>query len=144
MGVTVMIGVRDRGEANALGLVLIAPVAVALAILILWIGRKVDADAQVQAASSAAAQAAARQRDPASAVSAAQAAAAAMLTDAAACPGGPAVSVDASAFRPGGEVTVVVSCSPRRSDLSMSRADAATVTASSTASIDSYRAAGLP
>ena len=63
---------RDRGEANALGLVLIAPVAVGLAMLILWTGRKVDTDAQVQAASSAAAQSAARQRNPASAVAAAQ------------------------------------------------------------------------
>ncbi len=135
---------RDRGEANALGLVLIAPVAVALAILILWIGRKVDTDAQVQAASSAAAQAAARQRNPAAAVAAAQATAAAMLTDVTACPGGPTVAIDASLFRAGGEVTVVVSCSPERSDLVLANPASATFAASSTASIDTYRAAGLP
>ena len=135
---------HDRGEANALGLVLIAPVAVALAILILWIGRKVDTDAQVQAASSAAAQAAARQRSPLAAVAAAQSTAALMLTDLQACSGGPAVSIDASQFRAGGEVTVVVSCSPQRSDLALSDPDEAMFTASSTALIDPYRAAALP
>jgi hypothetical protein len=135
---------RDRGEANALGLVLIAPVAVALALLILWLGRKVDTDAQVQAASSAAAQAAARQRTPASAVSAAQAAAAAMLIDAKECSGGPTVSIDVSNFRAGGDVTVMVTCSPQRSDLLLGGARSSTFAASATASIDGYRAAGLP
>ena len=137
-------GRRDRGEANALGLVLIAPVAVALAVLIVWIGRKVDTDAQVQSASSAAAQAAARQRSPAAAVAVAQSTAAAMLADVTACAGGPAVLIDASAFHAGGEVTVVVSCSPRRSDLALAGPDAATFTATSTASIDPYRSVALP
>jgi Flp pilus assembly protein TadG len=135
---------RDRGDANALGLVLIAPVAIALAILILWIGRKVDADAQVQAASSAAAQAAARQRSPAAAVTAAESTAAAMLTDVSACAGGPTVTIDASGFRAGGSVTVVVSCSPERGDLRLAGAHEATFSASSTASIDAYRSVGLP
>ena len=134
----------DRGEANALGLVLIAPVAVALAILILWTGRKVDTDAQVQAASSAAAQSAARQRNPAAAVAAAQSTAVAMLTDVKACAGGPVVSIDAANFRPGGDVTVVVTCTPQRNDLVLSGAASATFAASSTAAIDTYRATGLP
>ena len=134
----------DRGDANALGLVLIAPVAVALAILILWIGREVDTDAQVQAASSAAAQAAARERNPASAAAVARSTAVAMLTDVKACSGGPAVSIDASDFGAGGQITVVVSCSPRRSDLALSGAPAATFSATSTASIDPYRSVGLP
>lgn len=134
----------DRGEANALGLILIAPCAVALAILVLWIGRQVDTDAQLQAASSAASQAAARQRNPAAAVVAAQSAATAMLTDVSACPGGPIVSVDASQFHAGGEVTVVVTCSPQRSDLLLSDPGSATFAASSTASIDTYRSPGLP
>jgi Flp pilus assembly protein TadG len=135
---------RDRGDANALGLVLIAPVAVALALMILWIGRKVDTDAQVQAASSAAAQAAARQRNPAAASAAAQSTAAAMLTDAKACSTGPAVVIDTSQFHAGGEVTVVVTCSPQHSDLLISGAGSATFVATSTASIDTYRSVGLP
>ena len=135
---------RDRGEASALGLVLIAPVAIALAVVVLWTGRKVDADAQVQAASSAAAQAAAHQRDVGSAVIAAQGTADAMLVDVTACAGGPTVSIAAGNFRPGGDVTVVVSCSPARADLALAGARPATFTASSTASIDTYRSAGLP
>ena len=135
---------RDQGEANALGLVLIAPVAVGLAMLILWTGRKVDTDAQVQAASSAAAQSAARQRTPASAVAAAQSTAQAMLTDVKACAGGPLVSVDAANFHPGGDVTVVVTCSPERNDLRLSGGASVTFAASSTAAIDAYRAIGLP
>jgi hypothetical protein len=134
----------DRGEANALGLVLIAPVAVALAILVLWIGRQVDTDAQVQAASSAAAQSAARQRSPFAAVAAAKSAASAMLTDVTACPGGPAVSVDVSQFHAGGDVTVVVTCSPQRADLLVSDPGTAAFAASSTASIDTYRSLDLP
>ena len=137
-------GRPDCGEANALGLILIAPVVVALAILILWIGRQVDTDAQVQAASSAAAQAAARQRTPAAAGAAAQTTALAMLTDATACAGGPSVLIDTSDFRAGGVVTVVVSCSPQRSDLVVSGAHSATFTATATAPIDTYRSVGLP
>ena len=135
---------NDRGEASALGLVLIAPVAIALAVVVLWTGRKVDADAQVQTASSAAAQSAAHQRDLRSAITAAQDTADAMLVDVTACAGGPVVSITAANFRPGGDVTVVVSCSPARSDLALAGARRATFTASSTATIDVYRSAGLP
>jgi Flp pilus assembly protein TadG len=134
----------DRGEANVLGLVLIAPVAVAVGIMILWIGRQVDTDAQMQAASSAAAQAAARQRNPVDGQAAAQQVAAAMLTDATACSGGASVSIDSSAWAPGGSVTVTVTCAPRVDDLALGGASKRTFTASSTATIDRYRSAGLP
>jgi len=96
------------------------------------------------AASSAAAQAAAHQRNVGAAVAAAQDTADAMLVDVTACAGGPMVSIGAANFRPGGDVTVVVSCSPARSDLALAGPSAATFTASSTASIDMYRSAGLP
>ena len=139
-----MTKVRDRGEANALGLVLIAPAAVALAVLILWIGRQVDTDAQMQAASSAAAHAAALQRTPVAAATAARSTAAAMLNDAKACSGGPVVTIDTTAFHPGGTITVVVTCSPEHTDLALVSPPAATFTATATASIDTYRAAGLP
>ena len=135
---------RDRGEANALGLVLIAPAALALAVLIVWIGRQVDTDAQVQAASAAAAQAAVLQRTPAGAVTAARSTVAAMLDDAKACVGGPAVSVDITDFRPGGAVTVAISCSPQQSDLSLINPRPASFVATATATIDVHRSAGLP
>ena len=136
--------VGDRGEANALGLVLIAPAAVALAVVILWVGRQVDTDAQMQAASSAAAHAAVLQRTPTAAATAARLTAVAMLIDAKACRGGPAVSVDTTSFRPGGEVTVIVSCSPERADLALVSPPSTTFTATATATIDFHRAAGLP
>ncbi|MGZ4738972.1 MAG: TadE/TadG family type IV pilus assembly protein [Ilumatobacteraceae bacterium] len=139
-----MTRLRDRGEANALGLVLIAPAAVALAVLILWIGRQVDTDAQMQAASSAAAHAAALQRTPGAAVAAARSTAMAMLNDAKACSGGPLVTIDTTAFHPGGTITVVVTCAPEHADLALVSPPPATFTATATAAIDTYRAVGLP
>ncbi len=139
-----MTKVHDRGEANALGLVLVAPAAVALAVLILWIGRQVDTDAQMQAASSAAAHAAALQRTPVAAATAARSTAMTMLNDAKACSAGPVVSIDTTAFHPGGTITVVVTCSPQHADLALVSPPSATFTATATATIDTYRAAGLP
>lgn len=134
----------DRGEANALGLVLIAPVALALGVLVLWIGRKVDTDVQMQAASSAAAQAAALQRSPAAAASAARSTAAAMLTDPKACATGAVVSVDTSQFRPGGQITVTVSCTPSAAGLSLVDPQPTVFTSRSTAAVDTYRARSVP
>lgn len=76
---------RDRGAADALGLVLIAPAVVGLAILVVALGRGVDARAQVRTAAEAAAQAAALERNGSDAARAGVAVAAAMLTDEDAC-----------------------------------------------------------
>lgn len=135
---------RDRGEANALGLVLIAPAAIGVALLVLWIGRKVDTDAQVQAASSAAAQAAARQRTAGEADVSARATAEAMLTDVKACAGGASVVVDTAQFHPGGVVNVVVTCTPTLSDFSPLVPRPTSFAASASATIDPYRAGALP
>lgn len=132
-----------RGAAEALGLVLIFPVIVGLAMLVLWLGRQVDTNAQVQSASSAAALAAARQRTPAAGIAAAQRTAASMLTDSTACTGGADVTIDASSWRPGGSVSVTVTCVPRRDDLALA-VRARSFTASATATIDPYQAPGLP
>lgn len=136
--------VNDRGESNVLGLVLIAPAALVVALLVLWVGRVTDAEAQVQAASAAAAQAAARQRSPLAAEASARATAAAMLTDAAACTGGATVSVNSSGWRPGGQVSVTISCVPDRADLSALAPAARRLTGTATAAIDPYRATALP
>lgn len=135
---------RDRGEANALGLVLIAPAAIGVALLVLWIGRKVDTEAQVQAATSAAAQSAARQRTADAATAAARTTAAAMLDDATACAGGATISVDTSQFHPGGSVRVTVACRPSTADVSLLAPRPDALTASASAAIDPYRARGLP
>jgi Flp pilus assembly protein TadG len=100
---------RDRGAAEALGLVLIAPVAIGLSVLVVFLSRQVDARAQVRTAAESAAQAAAQERSPAAAELAAQQVVAAMLTDPDAC-ASPRVDVDLREFRAGGLVAVTVSC----------------------------------
>lgn len=76
---------RDRGAADALGLVLIAPAVMGLALLIIALGRGVDAKAEVRSAAESAAQAAALERNPESADAAAQRAADAILGDSTNC-----------------------------------------------------------
>ena len=44
---------RDRGTADALGLVVLAPFVVGLALLVVWVGRSVDVDAQLRTAAEA-------------------------------------------------------------------------------------------
>lgn len=76
---------RDRGAADALGLILIAPAVIGLALLVISLGRAVDARAQVRTAAEAAAQAAALERNAPDASAAADRVARAMLVDADAC-----------------------------------------------------------
>ena len=76
---------RDRGAADALGLVLIAPAVLGLALLIISLGRGVDAKAEVRSAAESAAQAAALERSPEAATSAAERAARAILADSSNC-----------------------------------------------------------
>lgn len=76
---------RDRGAADALGLVLIAPAVLGLALLIIALGRGVDAKAEVRSAAESAAQAAALERSPEAASAAAQRAADALLADSTNC-----------------------------------------------------------
>jgi Flp pilus assembly protein TadG len=76
---------RDRGAADALGLVLIAPAVLGLAILVVALSRGVDARAQLRTAAEAAAQAAALERNAADAEAAANRVARAMLVERDAC-----------------------------------------------------------
>lgn len=76
---------RDRGAADALGLVLVAPAILGLALLVIALGRGVDATAQVRSAAESAAQAAALERSPSAAGAAARRAVDAMLGDSANC-----------------------------------------------------------
>ena len=99
----------DTGSSDALGLALLAPAAIGLAVVIVFLGRGIDARATVQNAAESAAQAAAQERSVAAAVAAANEVGRAMLVDPTTC-AAPSVSVDVSAFRPGGQVAVTVSC----------------------------------
>lgn len=135
-----MTGQRDRGAADALGLALIAPAALAVAFVIVFLGRGVDSRATVQSAAESAAQAAAQERSPAAAVVAAEQVTAAMLVDRATC-AEPTVSVDTSAFGPGGRVSVTVSCSVSTAGLELiDPPNHGPMTATAFATIDPLRA----
>lgn len=126
-------------------MVLVFPVMLALAMLVLYLGRQVDSSAQVQTASDAAAQAAARQRSPEAGLAAARSTALAMLDNGEACAGGPAISIDApDPWAAPGEVKVTIVCTPTRSDLALAAVPSTSVRGVGTASLDPYRAGGLP
>jgi Flp pilus assembly protein TadG len=135
---------RDRGAAEALGLVLVAPVAIGLALLVVFLSRQVDSRAQVRTAAESAAQAAAQERSPHAAEAAARQVVGAMLTDPDTCTS-PTAAVDVTQFAPGGLVAVTVSCSVSSRGIELvvpadpeSSGRRFTVTASAT--IDRYRA----
>lgn len=132
---------RDRGSADALGLALIAPAAIGLALVIVFLGRGVDGRATAQSAAESAAQAAAQERTPAAAIRAAEAVGAAMLVDTASC-ADPAVEVDTSDFRPGGQVAVTVRCAVAAGGLELIDPPDRVATATAFAMIDPLRATG--
>ena len=66
-----------------------------------------------------------------------------MLGDTSTCAGGPNVVVDLSDFRPGGIVTVDITCGTRNEDLTAAAAPSRTFTGHGAAVIDTYRA-GTP
>ena len=133
-------GRNERGGSDALGLALITPAALGMAIVILFLGRGVDSRATVQVAAESGAQAAAQERTTAEAISAGRSAARAMLVDEQTCMN-PRVSVDISAFQPGGEVAVTVMCSVSTAGLELIRPQAQTMTATAFATIAPLRAA---
>lgn len=131
----------DRGSSDALGMALIAPAAIALALVILFLGRAVDGRATVQSAAESAAQAAAQERTPAEAVLAAREVGEAMLVDVTSC-SDPSLSVDTTAFGPGGSVSVTVSCSVSGAGLELIDPPSSTSTATAFATIDPFRSSG--
>ncbi|MGB0114346.1 MAG: hypothetical protein WBP59_14080 [Ilumatobacteraceae bacterium] len=130
---------HDRGSADALGLALIMPAALGLAIVIIFLGRSVDSRATVQSAAESAAQAAAQERNPTAATIAAEEIGRAMLVDESSC-SHPAVEVDLSAFAPGGQVAVTVSCTVSSDGLELIDApNHGPTTATAYATIDPWR-----
>jgi hypothetical protein len=135
----------DRGSGEVVATIAIAPIVIGFVVLVFFLGRQVDSRASVRTAAEAAAQAAARARDPGAADAAARSTAASMLTDPSTCAGGPRVAVGLADFRPGGRVTVEVTCSIGRRDLSGLGPPARSFTGRATAVVDTYRAmAGAP
>ena len=140
---------RDRGAADALGLVLIAPVAIGLAVLVVMLGRGVDARAQVRSAAAAGAQAAALETDRTAADRAARAVITAMLVDSDACrsPGVEVAYPTGSASAPSiafGTVRVTVRCGVSGRGLELVGGGSRTETFTATAPVDLFRVRAAP
>ena len=109
----------DRGSA-AVELVLVAPILVALLLFVVGAGRMAHARGQVDGAAREAARAGSLERNPVAARTAGERAARALLAGESITCAGLAVSVDVSAYLPGGLVTASVSCIASLSGLGLS------------------------
>ena len=130
----------DHGGAEVVAVILIAPVVVGFVVLLFYLGRQVDSRASVRTSAASAAQAAARQRDAVSAEAAATRTVRETLKDSATCAAGPAVSIDLTDFRPGGIVTVDVTCTIRHDDLAGVSSPRKQFTGHGAAIIDMFKA----
>jgi Flp pilus assembly protein TadG len=132
---------RDGGSAAA-ELVLVTPLLIVVLLLIVAAGRLVDARLQVDSAARQAARAASLARDPAAAAAQADATAQAALASEHITCDPLAVSPDTAAFRPGGQVTVQVTCTVSLAGLALLYVPGSqTLTARFTSPIDVYRGA---
>jgi Flp pilus assembly protein TadG len=136
--------VRDRGAADALGLVLIAPAVIGLALLVVSLGRSVESRSSTQAAAEAAAQAAALERSPGAARTAANRVVATMLEPDVDTCASPQVAVDTGDFRAGGSVAVTVTCSATNRGVEVVQDGPRTFSVRATARIDPFRATEGP
>src|SRR4051794_10685201 len=133
----------ERGDGDAVGMMFIVPLIFGVVLLFVFLGRQGAAAQGATHAAHVAAVAASQQRDAGSAQAAARQAAASTLTAAGtACVGGPAVTVSADRWAPGGVVTVTVSCTVERGDLGAIGAPARTLRGSSRAVLDDFRGFG--
>ena len=131
-------GGADAGERGSMSVEMIVLVPVLLLIVMIAVagGRLVSAEGMVQAAARDAARAASIERSAGDADAAARRSLAAADTANAQCSGG----VDVGGFGRGGTVTATVSCRVELSDLGLVfLPGATTVTASSTAPVDTWR-----
>jgi hypothetical protein len=118
-------------------LIILVPIAFAAVLLFVYVGRQGRSLESVSHASAVAARAASMQRDIASARAAAASAAAGSLAgEGTECSGGPSVSVDASAWEPGGVVVVTVTCVAE--GVGALDAGSKTFTSTSRATIDNF------
>ena len=130
---------REDGGA-AIELVLVTPLLLLFTLVAVSFGRLADARLQVNDAASQAARAASIARDPGTAVAAAQRSAMASLAGHRLTCQPVAVTVDTSAFHPGGAVTARISCTVALSDLApLPLPGQETVQAAATSPIDVFR-----
>jgi Flp pilus assembly protein TadG len=127
----------------AVELALVTPLLVLLLMLIVAAGRLVQARLEVASAAAQAARAASLARDPATAAAQATAVASSALASQHLTCGSLAVSTGTAAFRPGGQVSVRVSCTVSLAGLALLHLPGAeTLTDQAAAPIDVFRGAG--
>ena len=132
----------DEAGAVATELVLLTPLLIVILLFVVALGRLAGARLDVDGAAAQAARAASIARDPATATAMAdQTATAALSSDRVTCAHLEVVT-DATAFAPGGTVTVTVTCTVDLADLTGLRLPPAeSITASATSVVDTYRQA---
>ena len=130
----------ETGAAEVVAAILLAPVAVAFVVLVFFLGRQVDSRATVRAAADSAAQSAARQRSPQQAETSARRTVTDMLESNPSCATGPKLSIDLSDFKPGGIVTVDITCTTQTSDLTGLGPAPKTFVGHGTAIVDTFKA----
>lgn len=125
-------------------ILVVVPIAVLLLVLVFAVGRTSQARIQVTGAAAAAARAASLARTPGYGTMQAQSAASAALPGTRLnCTGGPHVSTNTGAFRPGGRVTVTVACDVTLRDLGFPGLPGTkTFTATASSPIETYRGQG--
>lgn len=130
---------RDRGSV-AVEVAVVAPALLALLMLAVVAGRVTQASGDVQSAATAAARAASLRATPAAATSAAQDTADANLADAGLACASRQVTTSSDQLRPGGSVTVAVTCTTDLSDIVLlSVPGSRTFSAQATAVVDTWR-----
>jgi Flp pilus assembly protein TadG len=135
---------RDTGT-MALELALLTPLLVAFMMVMVGLGRVVEAKSQVDGAARDAARAASLERSRSQAHTAAEHAAEATLSGRKWCRKVPSTSVDLSAWGPGGQVSVTVSCDIDLTGLSLiGFRPSRTMTGNATAPIDTLRGIDEP
>jgi Flp pilus assembly protein TadG len=127
----------------ALELAIMTPVLVAFMMLMVGVGRIVNAQSQVDSAARDAVRDASVARSAGEAQSRADAAARASLEQYNWCQGGPTTQTDTSAWAPGGQVSVTVTCDADLGGLALiGLPGSKQMTGRATAPLDTYRRAG--
>ena len=135
---------RDRGSMTT-EFVVLAPIVIAIVLLVVGLGRYAHGKQLVEQAAAAAARSASLTGSVGAAESRAHRAAAASLADAGmSCTAMTAV-VDTAAFRPGGVVTVTITCTADLSQLALSGLPGtATLTSTARSPLEAHRQFATP
>jgi Flp pilus assembly protein TadG len=134
----------DRGDSGPLEMVILVPVLLALVALVVAAGRTTTADTDVEFAAQVGARAAAQANTAGAASARAEQVVTETLADSGLSCVDHSVSVDASDLRPGGRVSVTVSCTVSLDDVANLQLNVGSRTMTATASevIDTVRGEG--